>query len=297
MKVLCLLGCWLALVAVAQAGNAVNIMPGVAPIFFPGQPIPDPGQPIPDPGLELPEDLNSLDMVSLSRLNSIRNISEFAKLFKLDLPSDGPSNRTTITLRVGDLAGSTSKKATMANCVPEMTTVSLNLPTESNVMYYPTCVRLEQCGGCCFGPHLTCRPKTTEVVKFKVLRTVMTNSVRRRSNRRRRQNEASYHEVEVIKHTDCECGCKIQEQDCIASIQTYNEAECSCVCKNRDEKAKCEKQNSTKYWDNDSCSCYCRKTQPCGSGEIFSQVSCKCEQLASRSGFGFPENNEEGSTA
>lgn len=56
----------------------------------------------------------------------------------------------------------------MATCQPELRTVQLDLPTEANTLFYPTCVRLEQCGGCCYGPLLTCRPKVTKVVKYKV---------------------------------------------------------------------------------------------------------------------------------
>ena len=58
--------------------------------------------------------------------------------------------------------------AKMAKCKPELRTVPLDLPVEANTLFYPTCVRLEQCGGCCFGPLLTCRPKVTKAVKFKV---------------------------------------------------------------------------------------------------------------------------------
>ena len=56
----------------------------------------------------------------------------------------------------------------MAVCEPELRTVPLNLPVEANIQYSPTCVRLEQCGGCCSGPLLTCQPTVTKTVKFQV---------------------------------------------------------------------------------------------------------------------------------
>ena len=56
----------------------------------------------------------------------------------------------------------------MAACKPELRTVSLDLPVEANTLFYPTCVRLEQCGGCCYGPLLICRPKVTKAILLKV---------------------------------------------------------------------------------------------------------------------------------
>ena len=61
-----------------------------------------------------------------------------------------------------------SEAASMANCEPEMRTVHLDLPVEANTLFFPTCVRLEQCGGCCYGPLLTCRPTKTTSIFLKV---------------------------------------------------------------------------------------------------------------------------------
>ncbi|KAK8739470.1 hypothetical protein OTU49_003339 [Cherax quadricarinatus] len=221
-----------------------------------------------------------MDTENLSRLNSISNISEFVGMFDLPLPAED-----AVATRFGGLSD-TQELASMANCKPELKTVALDLPAEANTMFFPTCVRLEQCGGCCYGPLLTCIPSVTKVVKLKVLKTLLSSSetVRRRSTRRRRQNEVSYHTVEVLRHVECTCGCKVQEEHCKPNIHTYNESECSCVCNNSEEKNNCEAQNLTKYWDNDSCNCYCRRPEECSSGQYFSQISCRCETIASRIG-------------
>ncbi|XP_069947774.1 uncharacterized protein [Cherax quadricarinatus] len=50
----------------------------------------------------------------------------------------------------------------------------------------------------------------------------------------------------------------------------------------------------TKYWDNDTCNCYCRNPEDCSSGEYFSSVTCKCEAIMARSGFKSAANTEEG---
>lgn len=244
---------------------------------------------IPEPDfLEVPDDLDELDLNSLNRLNSITRISDFAQLFNVTLPQkDSTFDGFNLSVRFG---GSTDEGETlpMANCKPELVTVPLNLTEELNTMFFPTCIRLEQCGGCCSGSLLTCRPTVTKVVKVKVLKVNTARSSRRRGSssgrRRRRESTATYHIVDAVKHTACKCDCKKREEDCNSNLHTYYQGECACICKNKDEKTKCESQNSTKYWDNNTCSCYCRKQSDCGSGEYFSQTSCSCERLAARSG-------------
>nr|WKC15549.1 vascular endothelial growth factor b-like protein [Scylla paramamosain] len=256
----------------------------------------------PDTALELPEDLdlNTMGRHDLSVINAIENITAFANFFGITLPSQDVVDKSfQIGSRMANDVGDAAEMATMATCKPEIRTVELDLPSQANTLFYPTCVRLEQCGGCCYGPLLTCRPKLTKVVRFKVLKTVVNRSSnidsarsrsdsrrqRRRRRRRRREVVPSFHVVEAIKHVQCECGCKVQEQDCNPTIHNYLQSECACVCKRRDEKAKCEQQSSIKYWDNDSCACYCRKPVDCGTGEFFSQDSCNCERLVARGGF------------
>lgn len=72
-----------------------------------------------------------------------------------------------------------------------------------------------------------------------VLKTVVGDSSssptvsRRTRRRRRRETIPSYHVVDAIKHVQCECGCKVQEQDCNPTIHNYLESECACVCKSK----------------------------------------------------------------
>lgn len=238
-------------------------------IFFPGSLLPETSV------LELPEnmDLNTLDRESLSLLNTVNNITSFADLFDIPLPlPDELSTRF----------GASSEAATMANCEPEVRTVHLDLPVEANTLFFPTCVRLEQCGGCCYGPLLTCRPTKTTTISLRVLKTKLNDNSssggrRARSRRRRRQAVPSYQDVEVQRHDQCDCGCKVQEKDCNPNLHNYFEGECACVCKNKDDKASCEQQGETKYWDNESCNCYCRRPVSCSTGQIFSPLTCQCE--------------------
>lgn len=258
------------------------------------QPVQPGGQPYIGPVLELPDDLHTLDIENLHRLNAVSDINDFMAMFNLSKPKDKEEEKPSITTRFGNSGEIPAEDAVMANCKPELTTVALDLPVEPSTLFFPTCVRLEQCGGCCYGPLLTCRPTVTKLVKYKVLKTSLVASEPLRRRRLRRQNEVSYHVVEAYKHTECSCGCKVQETDCDPKIHTYFEGECACVCTNSDEKTKCEEQNSTKYWDNQTCNCYCRKPQECSSGEYFSPVSCSCERLEARSGFVASHGRREG---
>ncbi|XP_071543635.1 uncharacterized protein [Panulirus ornatus] len=325
MRLLLLLAsCAVLLAAVVLAEDSGIIMPGVRNIgpsrfareegiIFPDSPewppLPQPpvGAPTPtaapttiaqpggDPVLELPDDLDQLDLRSLSYLNSFSNISDFMRAFDLS-PSEETFEDVGIAVRSGS-APDSAKDPVVAKCSPVLQTVSLDLPVESNTLYFPTCVRLKRCGGCCYGPLLTCRPSETKAVKLRIVKTVTggnSGSSRGRGNRRRRrQSNASYILVDEVEHTACECDCKVREEDCNNAIHKYMKGECACVCNNTEEKRKCEKQNSTKYWDNDTCNCYCLKNQDCSSGEFFSQTSCRCETPSSRSAFSFPANTNE----
>ncbi|XP_068201101.1 uncharacterized protein [Palaemon carinicauda] len=244
-----------------------------------------------DGSLELPLDFSEINVRVLNRINTVTNIRDFATLFDLELPKPKASSDIgfNISERIRGTVEEEGETFEMANCQPELVTVPLDLPVEASTMYFPTCVRLEQCGGCCFGPLLTCRPTVTKVIKVKVLKIRTSSNYNNArgggsGRRHRRQSQQSYYPLEVVRHIACECGCRVREEDCNSDLHVYYEGECSCKCKNKDEQTKCEQQNTTKYWDNHSCNCYCRKTIDCGTGEIFSQTTCSCERLGARHG-------------
>lgn len=62
--------------------------------------------------------------------------------------------------------------ASPAACVPEMTVVPVTLPRSEDgpsLSVFPSCTRLERCGGCCSHPLLSCQPTREETVTLKVL--------------------------------------------------------------------------------------------------------------------------------
>lgn len=54
-----------------------------------------------------------------------------------------------------------------ATCALELVTVPLQILEDKSVFYYPSCTRVERCGGCCSHDLLSCQP-TTEPVTFQV---------------------------------------------------------------------------------------------------------------------------------
>ncbi|KRT84697.1 hypothetical protein AMK59_818, partial [Oryctes borbonicus] len=81
--------------------------------------------------------------------------------------------------------------------------------------------------------------------------------------------------VTVDKHKSCKCNCKIKETDC-TPMQVYEKEKCKCSCRNTDEEKKCIKENSTKLWNPNNCTCQCRQELMCTTGSDFDWKQCKC---------------------
>ncbi|XP_045102944.1 vascular endothelial growth factor C-like [Portunus trituberculatus] len=159
-------------------------------------------------------------------------------------------------------------KAEMAHCVPENQAVDLGLRREAGIKYFPTCVRVEQCGGCCSNPLFTCKPISTEMVTYEVTKfTHVEKDV---------WTPSPFY-VNVTKHVECQCQCSVTEQNCTEG-QTYDRDNCTCICDNKEQKQACD-ENDKKLWDSTSCTCYCRKDKECPSEHVFSPDTCECEKV------------------
>jgi len=149
--------------------------------------------------------------------------------------------------------------ANHAGCIPALEVVEIALELNASVYYFPTCTRLERCGGCCSHHLLTCKPTEIEEVELSVL---MIDPV---------GGEDAMTVVNMTRHVGCKCACRIQESDCTPS-QVYREDRCGCVCEN---KQICQ-QNM--YWDSSSCQCRCKNADYCSTG-FFNNATCECEKL------------------
>ena len=71
-----------------------------------------------------------------------------------------------------DFMSKMSHMALPAACIPEKTVVPVILPrddTSLSLSVFPSCTRLERCGGCCSHPLLSCQPIREETVTLEVL--------------------------------------------------------------------------------------------------------------------------------
>ncbi|XP_074599024.1 vascular endothelial growth factor A-like [Brevipalpus obovatus] len=191
---------------------------------------------------------------ALVRAGGIQNASQLFELLGIDNGISGKSGPANF--------------ATQTVCEPEMTTVSVGEKSvDGNEYYFPDCVRVARCGGCCdIKGLMACTPtkvtqKSIKRAKIRIRRDVPPNQ--------------SVQTVQVDVHEECKCLCKVTEKHCDSSIHDYRPNECRCACKNSDNEIECYRMPN-KMWDNSKCTCKCRNESHCPSGTVFSHSSCSC---------------------
>jgi len=295
--------------------------PGPGEIFFPGLPGETEGESFPDQPstagassfvlgfegeaagdedvatsgngtIELPEDFNleELDLEDLKSMSDISTVEDFIRVLGLPEPTEAEVHLRT--------AGPAPVLATSASCTPENRTVHLPLPLTDGNLYFPTCVRLPRCGGCCASRQLKCRPTEVLPRKFKVLSIAPSSSNARRSmssdggrrrtsrrgrslrrntrSRRNKRQTTNYYYVDEVEHRACACLCRVTDTDCDPAVHDYDKTNCQCKCRNIDEQQKCLARAADHYWDAATCRCLCSKTASCSTTQFFDHASCTC---------------------
>ncbi|XP_021924789.1 platelet-derived growth factor subunit B-like isoform X2 [Zootermopsis nevadensis] len=212
-----------------------------------------------------------LDLIQC--LNSVENVTDLDKCISKDTVPDDDNPESGVGNRFGDDEGVDRKAAIIpksATCAPELVTVTLQNLDDKSVVYYPSCTRVERCGGCCSHDLLSCQPTATELLTFQVIET------RYEGGTKLRYKGKKY--VTVEQHTKCKCDCKVKEEHC-NKLQQYEKSECSCTCVNVDEEQKCIAENDTKLWNPQECLCGCRYTKECSTGFYFDQKTCNCSPV------------------
>lgn len=69
----------------------------------------------------------------------------------------------------GDERSSKAIRAKQAMCMPEMQVVPVVENPDPSETYFPSCVRIKRCGGCCNHELLSCQPIATETHNYEVL--------------------------------------------------------------------------------------------------------------------------------
>uniref|UniRef100_T1JHN3 Platelet-derived growth factor (PDGF) family profile domain-containing protein n=1 Tax=Strigamia maritima TaxID=126957 RepID=T1JHN3_STRMM len=167
--------------------------------------------------------------------------------------------RANSGVRTGDLAQ-------MAQCEPQLTPVVLDKSSDPSVIYFPSCTRVERCGGCCMHDLLACEPTKTEVLQVKVM-------VARYQPGTEGFKQEGFKNLEIEKHSRCECRCKTKEEDC-NGLQDYHPNECKCVCRNEKQTELCTGEN--RFWDPITCECHCRNIRECSTGFYYDTDTCSC---------------------
>ncbi|XP_076274289.1 uncharacterized protein LOC143205097 isoform X2 [Rhynchophorus ferrugineus] len=92
--------------------------------------------------------------------------------------------------------------------------------------------------------------------------------------------------VSIPEDTRCKCVCIKKKRDCTPQ-QTYNKSFCSCDCINKKEREHCEKKSKIMdlhTWDDQTCSCVCRRQMPCTTGTSWDSKMCKCSRNVENKG-------------
>ncbi|XP_071452503.1 uncharacterized protein [Hetaerina americana] len=206
------------------------------------------------------------------RLNEVQNVSEFLREYvKVNPAIHGLEADVSLENRFGEERKAVTNPKP-AGCTPELHSVSL-IPDSSSdptLFYYPTCTRVERCGGCCSHDLLSCQPTQTETINFQVVVTQYGGM----SNLKYIGKEI----VPIEQHLKCKCNCVVKKEDC-NKFQEYRDRECRCVCVNYDDEDKCNNESEKKLWDARECTCKCREEKECSTGFYHDEKTCSCVEI------------------
>lgn len=121
-----------------------------------------------------------------------------------------------------------------ATCQPIDQVVSVVPQDERDptVFYFPSCVLIKQCGGCCAHSGTTCTPVDTEDKTVTIKKTKFIGGSKLQS-----LGEIT---VPLKIHKRCRCQCMKTANDCNI-LQRYIPGQCRCECTNLREAEECTK--------------------------------------------------------
>ncbi|XP_034250576.1 uncharacterized protein LOC117650999 isoform X2 [Thrips palmi] len=161
------------------------------------------------------------------------------------------------------------KQPVAAKCRPTLQPVALKKPDDLSIMYWPYCIQLERCGGCCINDRQqSCQPTKTEMVTYRITKFIINGMIKNGTDL-----------LHLERHVECKCRCIVKAEDCNA-LQEYSPNECRCNCGNADEKRKCLSEPN-KLWDYNDCKCRCREypAEGCTTGLYFDPNTCTCTAI------------------
>ncbi|CAG0883823.1 unnamed protein product [Darwinula stevensoni] len=161
---------------------------------------------------------------------------------------------------------------TKLGCKPKRTIVPVVEEGNTNgSIYYPSCVQMKRCGGCCTAKNQDCVPVRgqVETVNKEVLKIDPS-----------KKGGPEMIQVPVERHKKCRCECKVKAEDCNTQ-QKYDIDSCSCICRHTAPKNLCKPD--LHIWDDSTCRCACKKKiKRCSTGLVWNERDCRCTQYSSR---------------
>lgn len=156
------------------------------------------------------------------------------------------------------------------------------------MFYFPSCVLIKQCGGCCAHTGTSCTPTDESEKEVTIKKTKFTGGSKLQA-----MGDIT---VTVKEHNRCKCQCKKTASDC-NSLQKFIANQCRCECSNIHEAEECAKvrdtrilsslmlnqtyfQDPLKLFDPKNCACVCRDERDCQTGYEFEQHSCTCQPVS-----------------
>ncbi|XP_026812855.1 uncharacterized protein LOC113553629 [Rhopalosiphum maidis] len=213
----------------------------------------------------------------IMELNQVSNVSELFTKFMPDTNMDEAQRRFITTGFQSRTTLNLERKAAFipkpATCTIESQTISLKDTDDRSLYYFPSCTRVDRCGGCCSHDLLACQPTKIETLHFEVLVSQYNGAGKLEFKGRKT--------VSIDRHLKCKCECIVKEENC-SPLQMYNRKECRCKCSNEDDEDKCNDEHDLKQWNSATCKCECREIKECTSGYGFDNYTCGCEPLRIR---------------
>ncbi|CAH1710408.1 unnamed protein product [Aphis gossypii] len=209
----------------------------------------------------------------IMELNQVTNVSDLFTKFMPDTNMDEAQRRfitTDPTTMILERKAAFIPKT--ASCSIESQTVSLKDIDDRSLYYFPSCTRVDRCGGgCCSHDVLACQPTKIEKLHLEVF----VSQYNRAGNFEFKGRKT----VSIERHLKCKCKCVVKEENC-SPLQVYNRKDCRCECSNKDDEKKCN--GELKQWNSTTCKCECRKIKECTSGFEFDNYTCRCEPIRIR---------------
>ncbi|XP_071502860.1 uncharacterized protein [Diadema antillarum] len=164
-----------------------------------------------------------------------------------------------------------SAVAELPTCIPRPQVVELPVGTavdaSGSAVYWPPCVTVNRCGGCCSTELLQCAPNSSRQVDVQVL-SLMSNPDATQLQ------FAGVVNLQVHEDVSCECQCRTKPSDCHPTREVYRNCQCECVVE-----YECP---AGMVWDPLRCDCVCNvplNERTCRRRQHFDEDLCGCKCL------------------